>query len=80
MSYVFTTVYILSASDSAPIVSAVILRCEFIDLLYIYICIDYICTIRDHNPPYIVSFENIDRTFDEQCYRNAKLIVVLIAM
>lgn len=48
--------------------------------IYIYICIDYICTIRDHNPPYIVSFENIDRTFDEQCYRNAKLIVVLIAM
>lgn len=46
--YIFTTVYILSASDSARSVCG---NTEFIDLLYVYICIDYICIIHDHNPP-----------------------------
>lgn len=46
--YIFTTVYILSASDSARGVCG---NTEFIDLVYVYICIDYICIIHDHNPP-----------------------------
>lgn len=57
MSYtIFTTVYVLSASDSGRSVCGnTALR---VYRPSIYIC--YICTIHDHNPLHIAPFENID--------------------